>query len=197
MARAPYVGRDQLSSHGQEVYDRIARTRGSVEPDTPMPNSFRTLLNSPGAAEAVGQLGEYLRFSSSLDPVIREIGILSVARHADSYYEWVHHEPIARSVGVRPEVIESIHTRRAPMGLPAKEGVFAQAAKELVKQGDLTDRTFQAIEHLLGLQGVVDFITLVGYYSMLAVVLKALGVEIEEGLRAGQDGGSGLGPWND
>lgn len=182
MARLPYVNRDMLTGKALDTYDRIAETRGSVEPDTPMPNSFRMLLNNPDAAAAVGQLGEYLRFNSSLDPTIREIAILSVAQQTCSGYEWAHHEPVARAVGVREVVIESIHAGRAPMGLPAKEGVFAQAAKELVDTGNLTDHTFQAIEHLLGPSGVIDFIVLVGYYAMLATALRALGVDLEEEL---------------
>ena len=182
MARLPYVSRDMLNDDAATIYDRIAETRGSVEPDTPMPNSFRALLNNPDAAAAVGQLGEYLRFNSSLDPVVREIAILAVAKQTDSQYEWFHHEPVARAVGVRPAVIEAIRSGRAPMGLPAKEGVFAQAAKELVNNGDLTDRTFQAVEHLLGPAGVVDLVVLVGYYTMLATALRALGVEVEEEL---------------
>ena len=184
MARLPYVNRDTLTGSALETYDRIAETRGSVEPETPMPNSFRALLNNPGAAGAVGQLGEYLRFNSSLDPTVREIAILSVAKQTGSEYEWVHHEPVARAVGVRSAVIESIQSGRAPMGLPAKEGVFAQAAKEIVDNGDLTDRTFQAVEHLLGPAGVVDFVVLVGYYAMLATALRAFGVEIEDELRS-------------
>ncbi len=187
MARVQYVERDQLNEDGQRIFDHIAETRGSIEPSTPMPNSFRALMNSPRAAEAVGQLGEYLRLHTTLDPVVREIAIISVARHTNSDYEWAHHEPIAREVGVRPQVIESIRTGRAPMGLPAKEGVFAQAAKELVLNGDLTDRTFQAIEHLLGPQAVVEFVTLVGYYAMLSVALRALGIELDEGLESDLD----------
>ena len=182
MARLPYVNREMLTGDSLDTYDRIAETRGSVEPDTPMPNSFRVLLNNPEAAAAVGQLGEYLRFNSSLEPTVREIAILSVAQQTGSGYEWAHHEPVARAVGVRPAVIESIHSGRAPMGLPAKEGVFAQAAKELVDGGSLTEHTFQAVEHLLGPAGVVDFIVLVGYYAMLATALSALGVEVEEEL---------------
>ena len=184
MARVQYVEREQLNEDGRRIFDHIAETRGGIEPNTPMPNSFRALMNSPKAAEAVGQLGEYLRLNTSLDPVVREIAIISVARHTNSDYEWAHHEPIARAVGVRPQVIESIRTGRAPMGLPAKEGIFAQAAKELVLNGDLTDRTFQAIEHLLGPQAVVEFITLVGYYAMLSLALRALGIGLDEGLES-------------
>ena len=184
MARVGYVERDRLNDEGRRIYDHIAEVRGSIEPSAPMPNSFRVLMNSPKAAEAVGQLGEYLRLHTSLDPVVREIAIISVARHTNSDYEWAHHEPIAREVGVRPQVIESIRTGRAPMGLPAKEGVFAQAAKELVMNGDLADRTFQAVEHLLGPQAVVEFVTLVGYYAMLSVALRALRIELDDGLES-------------
>ena len=154
---------------------------GNVEPFPEAPNSFRLLLNSPDAAEAVGRLGEYLRLQSSLDPVVREIAILSTAKALNNTYEWTHHEPIARQVGVRDEVIESIKSGRAPMGLPAKEGVFAQAAKELVTKGTLSERTFQAIEHLLGPQQSVDLLVLIGYYAMLGTVLSALGAELEPG----------------
>ena len=179
MARVPFISRDQVKEDKRHIFDRIKETRGSAEPDTPMPHSFQALMNSPDAAEAVGQLGEYLRFRSSLDPVIRETAIISTAKALDSDYEWAHHEPIARQVGVREEVIESIRTGRAPMGLPAKEGVFAQGAKELVTKGTLSPRTFEAITHLLGTQQTVEFIVLVGYYAMLGTALKALDVELE------------------
>ncbi|MDP6454005.1 MAG: carboxymuconolactone decarboxylase family protein [SAR202 cluster bacterium] len=179
MARLPYQDREDLPESALPIYDRIAETRGSVEPNIPMPNSFRALLNSPPAAEVVGALGEFLRFNTSLDPVIREIAIISVARQTNSDYEWAHHEPVAREVGVSDQVIEAIRTNRAPMGVPAKVGIFAQAAKELVNDGTLSDKTFQAVEHLLGPQGTVELVVLIGYYAMLSTALTALGIEVE------------------
>ena len=179
MPRLPYRSKEELSPEGQAVYDRIASTRGGVG------HVFQALLNSPPAAEAVSRLGEYLRYNSSLDPVVRETAILSAAREMGNQYEWAHHEPVAREVGVRDEVIESIRKGRAPMGLPAKEGVFAQAAKEIVNTGTLTDRSFQAVLHLLGPQNTVDLIVLVGYYSMVSRTIATLGVELEEGIEPG------------
>ena len=67
-----------------------------------------------------------------------------------------HHEPIAKQVGARDQVIESIRSGRAPMGVPAKEGVFAQTAKEFTSEGSLTERTFQPILHILGPRHTVD-----------------------------------------
>ena len=180
MARVPYVSRDDLPQDKQHVYDRIQGTRDSVESGG-FPRSFQALLNSPDVAEAVGALGEYLLKRSPLDPVAREIAIISAAHELNSRYVWARHVFEARQVGVPERVIESIESGRAPMGLPAKEGVFAQAAKELVVKGTIAERTFQAILHLLGPQQTVDLVVVIGFYAMLAGAINALGVELEPG----------------
>ncbi|MBM3945469.1 MAG: carboxymuconolactone decarboxylase family protein [SAR202 cluster bacterium] len=179
MARVKYISRDDLPETHKPVFDRIASTRGTA------PNVFRALMNSPEATEVVAAVGEYLRFKCPLDPVIREIAILATAREMNNQYEWSQHEPMARKAGVRDEVIEAIRSGKAPMGLPAKDGVFVQGAREIVKNGTLTDRTYQAIEHLLGTRQTVDFVVLVGYYSMLSRCIHTLGVELDEGLTQG------------
>lgn len=183
MARVPYISREDLPADKQSIYDHIERTRGGID-GKGMPNSFRLLLNSPNAAEAVGALGEHIRLRSTLHPAFRETAILGVARALDSQYIWAHHEPIARAVGVRPQVIEAIRSGRAPMGLPPKEGVFAQAGKEFVRNGALSERTFQAIEHLLGAEGAVELVVVIGYYAMLNAALGSLGIELDEHLEA-------------
>ncbi|MCY3543626.1 MAG: carboxymuconolactone decarboxylase family protein [Chloroflexi bacterium] len=183
MARVPYISRDDLPADKRPLYDHIEQTRGGID-GKGMPNSFRLLLNSPDGAEAVGALGEHIRLRSSLHPAFRETAILGVARALDSQYVWAHHEPIARSVGVRDEVIESIRSGRAPMGLPPKEGVFAQAGKEFVRNGALGERTFQAVEHLLGPEGAVELVVVIGYYTMLNAVLGSLGIELDDHLEA-------------
>ena len=178
MARLGYVSRTDLPPEEQPIYDHIEATRDKVL------NVFRAMLKSPGAAEAVAAVGEYIRYKSRLDPVVREIATLMTAREHDNEYEWAQHLPLARQAGVSEQAIEAIRSGRAPMGIPAKEGVFAQAAKELIRDGTLGDRTFQAIEHLLGPAQTIDLIVLVGYYTMLSGVIRALGVELEEGVES-------------
>ena len=178
MTRLPYVSREDVPPDKRPIYDRIAESRGRVY------NVFQVLLNSPDAAEALSGLGEYLRYRSPLDPVTREVAILSTASELDSEYEWAQHESVAREVGVQDEVIESIRRGGAPTGLHAREGIIAQAARELVRTATLCENTFLAIKDLLGQQQTVDLIVLVGYYSMLARVIAALDVELDEGLEA-------------
>ena len=175
MAKLRYVSREELNEDKLHIYDHLAETRGSVL------NIFRTLLNSPDAAEVVTAVGEYIRFKSLLDPMTREITILSVARETNTAYEWAQHEPIARSEGVSLTTIDAIRSGRAPMGIPAKEGIFAQAAREIVRKGEMTDRTYQAVEHLLGPAQTLDLVVLVGYYTLLANILRTFAVEVEDG----------------
>jgi 4-carboxymuconolactone decarboxylase len=176
LAKVPLKSREDLSEDGQQVFDKIVGTRGRAL------NVFRALLNSLDTASAVAGLGEYIRYNSKLDPAIRETAILATARELGAEYEWAHHEPAAREAGVRDVVIESIRSGKAPMGLPPKEGVFVQAAKELTRGTALTDRTHQAIEHLLGPAGTVELIVIIGYYSMLARVIATLDIELDEGV---------------
>ena len=176
MPKFPYATRADLAPDKQHVYDGIAGSRGRVG------HVFQELLTSPDAAEVVAAVGDYIRYRSPLDPAVRETAILSTAREHNNDYEWSGHVGLAREAGVREEVIDAIRSGRAPMGLPAKEGVFVQAARELVRDGTMSDRTFQAIEHLLGPLQTVDLIVLVGYYSMLSRAITALGVELDDGV---------------
>ena len=178
MPKFPYVNRDDLMADSQPIYDEIAGSRGSVG------HVFQALLTSPEAAEVVSAVGEYIRYRSPLNPIIREIAILSTARENNNDYEWSTHVTIARDVGVREEVIDAIRSGEAPSGLHAKEGVFVEAARELLRDGHLNDSTFQAIEHLLGPLQTVDLIVLVGYYALLSRVISTLGVELDEGIQS-------------
>ena len=178
MARVPYLTREELPPDKQGIYDRIAEPRGGIT------NVFRAMLNSPDAASVVAEVGAYVRYGSALDPMVKEIAILSTAREQRAHSEWAHHVPLAREAGVGEDVIAAIRSGRAPMGLPAREGMYAQAAREIVSQEGLSDRTYQALEHLLGTRSTLDFIVLVAYYPAVSRIISALRVELEEGLES-------------
>ena len=174
MARLDYLSREDLPRNKREIYDRISGSRGTVL------NLFKVLLNSPDITDVVARLGQYIRYESSLNPVSREIAILATAKEMGSEYEWTQHEKVALELGVSREILNSIYAGRAPLGMLPKEGVYVQAAKEIVNEGTLRGSTFQALEHLIGPELVVDLIVLVGYYSMIARIINSLEIELED-----------------
>ena len=177
MARVPFLDRDDLPSDKRELYDQVAAHRGHVA------RPFAALLNSPDVASRVALVGEQLRYvSPTISSEVREIVTLTTARALNCQYVWTHHCDSAKQAGVRAEVIEAIREGSPPLRLLPKEGVFVQFTRELLEDKRVRDATYSAVEHLLGQQGTVDLIAMIGYYSMLCLAINALEVDLEDGV---------------
>jgi 4-carboxymuconolactone decarboxylase len=94
---------DTLTADARRVYDKIAARRGAIR------GPFASLMHHPALAEKVGDLGEYLRFGSTLPGDVRELAILVTARAVSQPYEWVAHEKIARAEKL-PDVLFAFDT---------------------------------------------------------------------------------------
>jgi 4-carboxymuconolactone decarboxylase len=93
MSRIPELGRDELDAEGQQLYDQILAARGSIA------GPFRVWLYSPEFTRRATQLGEFLRYHTSLSPRLSELVILITARRQASEVEWAIHKPLARKAG--------------------------------------------------------------------------------------------------
>src|SRR6266481_4994407 len=112
MARLPDI-LGSLPPDAQKVYDRITAKRGKVG------GPYVPLMHHHAIAERVSDLGEYLRFGSTLPGDLRELAILISARHVAQPFEWVMHAPVALKEGLPAEIIEHIRARGDLSTLPA------------------------------------------------------------------------------
>lgn len=175
MARVPYVAKEDLPEDQRHIYDEIAGSRGKVV----IGHGFRALLNSPEAAARVGALGAYLRFQSDIQAKIRELVILIVARELDCAYEWTHHQPLALKAGLPEVAIAAIREGKTLDGLLLDEAEIARYVQQLLHDHSVKDDTFNAVLNQLGTKNLVDLTLIVGYYSMLALAFRTLGVELD------------------
>jgi 4-carboxymuconolactone decarboxylase len=176
MARVPLVdSRAGLTPGQQEVWDRIAKSRGRVA------GPFGVLLHSPEIARRTADLGSYIRFESALGPADRELAVLTAARAMDCAYEWGAHVPEAVKAGVRREAIEAIGERRAPAGLTPDEAQIVAYVTQLLGRHRVDEPTFAALRARLGLEALVELTATVGYYGMLACTLNAFDVTPDPG----------------
>src|SRR5262245_9461318 len=76
---------DTLTPDAKRIYEKISAKRGAVR------GPFASLMHHPALAERVGDLGEFLRFGSTLPGDIRELAILITARSVGQGYEWIAH----------------------------------------------------------------------------------------------------------
>ena len=172
MARVREVETDKLTAEQRKVYDAIAGgPRGAVR------GPFLALLHVPELASRISQLGELIRYDTSLGRKLSELAIITTARAARCQYEWHVHAKIAAESGVSPAAIEAIRTGEDPAFTDEKEGLVYQFARELANAHRVSDATYAAVTKAFGTVGAVELAGMVGYYAMIAATLNAHAID--------------------
>ena len=138
-------------------------------------------MHHPALAEQIADLGEYLRFDSTLPGDIREMAILLTARQVSQPYEWFAHAPIARQAGLPEDVIDLIRSRRDLAALPSRYAKAARVVQHALAYESLPAALQEAVQTELGVAGVLELVALAGYYRLIANVLFAFDVPLPEG----------------
>lgn len=157
----------------QRVHDRIsAGPRGSVG------GPFNALLRSPSLCDRVQDLGQYIRFESSLPGRVRELAILVTARHWCAQYEWYAHSRLAREEDLDEAVIDAILERNdEPFDDPVLQAVRS-FAESLLTTGGVPDAAHDSVGELLGERAVVDLVATIGYYCLVSLTLNTFEVPV-------------------
>ena len=109
------------------------------------------------------------------------MAILLTARWWASQYEWYTHKTLALDAGLDAAVIDDIQAGRRPARMQADETVVYDFSAELRERRRVSDETFKAAVTLLGEQGVMDLIALMGYYDLVSMVLNVDRYPFSEG----------------
>jgi 4-carboxymuconolactone decarboxylase len=163
-----------LSPRQQEISDRITSRRGGTR------GPFLVWLRSPELCEKVEALGAYCRFESSLDPRLRELSLLIAARHWDAQYSWNAHVGKAADLGVPRDSLAALAEHREPHFTSKDEDVVYRFSSEILRDHFVSDVTFAEALAELGDQGIVDLIASLGNFSMLAMLLNACQVDLQD-----------------
>ena len=171
MAETPTFGRyaeipyDEMSPEQQAAYHRLIEVRGRL----PGPNKI--YVHNPKLADAIGPLGAHFRTGYSLSEREREIAVCIITSKFHSAYPTNAHERAAKAAGLPDDTVEAILT-----GLPTSfsdereqvvyEMAICLANARWVSKG-LYDRAVEALGHV----GITDVITLMGFYSSVAMTL--------------------------
>ncbi|QXJ20010.1 carboxymuconolactone decarboxylase family protein [Actinomadura graeca] len=142
---------------------------------------FNAMLYSPAVGLPLQDLGAALRFRTSFTGREREIATLVVAAYLRSDFEWYAHERVGRGAGLEEDELRALREGRAPMFADVRERVVYEAVRQLVADRDLGDAVFTEAVATLGRSAVVELVTLVGYYSTLALQLRVFRVGVPDG----------------
>jgi len=165
--RFPQLSPEQMTPAQRKVAEAIV-----AGPRKSLGGPFNTWLRSPELADKLQQVGEHLRFHSSVPPRLNEFAILITARAWDADYEWSAHYPLAMKAGLAPAVAADLAAGRRPAGMAADEAAVYDFVTELRATRRVGDPAFAAAKAVLGEQGVVDLIALSGYYDLVSMTLN-------------------------
>ena len=160
------IPKDQISQQQAQALAEFTAARG--QPTGP----WIVLLRSPELMGRARGLSDYLRYESILPGWLREFVILMTARQWSQSYEWSVHSRLAIDEGLTPEIARAIAEGRRPESMVDEEVILYDFCTELQRNQSVSDATYARALERFGEQGVVEAVSLMGYYTMISMVLN-------------------------
>ena len=174
-ARVPLLPIDQAKAAADEagVPDYMAEL-----------SIFQMLLNHPKLAGTFNDMLATLLWHGSLAPRLRELAIMRIGWLTGCNYEWTQHWRVASRLGVPAEDLLGVRDWQGYNGFgPAERAVLA-ATDDVVRDGVVSAASWAACEREL--QGdatvLIELVTAIGAWRMVASILQSLQVPLEEGV---------------
>ena len=176
MSRYAEIPVEAMTPAQKRVNDLIcAGKRGKVS------GPFTVLIRAPEICEHAAQLGEHLRWGTSLSPRLSELAICMTARFWRAQYEWYAHAPLAVKAGVPAAAIEAIRTGGTPEFTAKDEILVHRICGEIFRNQRLSDASFKEAVDTLGENGVVEIVAIIGYYTLIGNTLNVFQVALPAG----------------
>ena len=175
MPRLPELDEAKLSPQQRVIYDDILRLRGRVR------GPFAVWLRNAELAEGALKLQDLFAARVQMERRLIQLMILVAARFASAQYAWHIHEPHALQHGISREIVDAIRDRRTPDFTREDERLVYDITLELNTTQRLSDTTFGRGMALFGEQQMVELVSGVGFYAMVALTLNAFDVEVPDG----------------
>jgi 4-carboxymuconolactone decarboxylase len=174
--RMPAIPHDRMSEEQKKAAAELAAgPRGEVK------GPFVAFLRSPELMRRVQKVGEYIRFVCPLDKRLGEFAAIIGARAWSQQFEWWAHYRQALEAGLKREIADAVAEGRRPAGMAEDEELVYDTLTELINSKGLSDPTYARAVAKFGEQGLVDLISIVGYYTMLAMVMNVARTGVGDG----------------
>jgi len=175
MGRLPEIDEAKLSSEQRNIYERTVRARGHMR------GPFAIWLRNPELCENTLKLQEMFAARVKLERRLLELMILVSARLASAQYAWFIHEPHALKFGISPEIVEAIRERRTPEFVRDDERLVYDITTELNTSRSLSEANYKRGIAAFGEEVMVELVSAIGFYSMVAITLNAFAVPVPTG----------------
>lgn len=133
-------------------------------------------LHNPELGRALEALGKSIRFAATLEPRAREIVILMIGHHHRSPFEVYAHERAGLAAGLTQADLEALAAGEAPTLNNAQERIVFDTTRRILATGTLSDDEYAQAEAALSTARLIELVTMIGFYTMVAIQLSVFGI---------------------
>jgi 4-carboxymuconolactone decarboxylase len=183
--RADDVDPADMTEAQRELYD-LYTTGPRVAPQSPfslvgadgrLQGPPAVWVISPVFGKALQQIGSAVRFGSQLPARAREIAILLVGHHHRSSFELYAHERAGAAAGLTDADLVALGAREEPAEVSDVESGVFRTTLRILDRGTLDDDEYRDAAGVLGAPGLLELVTIVGYYNMVAWQLAVFDIQ--------------------
>ena len=173
----------KLKAQPQELVDAILARRGGT-----LINLDKALLWSEPLARGWNVYLKAVRSELPTSPMLRELGICTVALLTGAHYEYKHHAPDFLTAGGTQAQLDALNAfaKTDPRGIPsdpalgAVETLVIRYAAQMTLDVKVSDDVFEALRKHFDTTQIVELTSAIATYNMVARFLVALGVTPEQ-----------------
>ena len=163
LSRLPPVTPEDLDEEGRKLL-------AARQNFTPGPGPTHVTVYSPRERSVGVPTGE----NSPIGARQFQLAVLIAAREIDQQYEWSAHEPAGRRQGLEQNVIDVVKYDRPVTGLADKDATMITFGRTLLREHKVSSELWAKMVALLGRQGTVDFMTIMGDYIRVGIMMNAV-----------------------
>ena len=181
MARLEDLTFDELNPEQRSVIEAInAGPRGGGG-RVGLIGPYGVWVRAPKVGMAIQALGGAARFDTSLPEAVKEIGICVVGAKHKAKFEFAAHARLAARAGIDADAIEAIRTGDQPR-LEGDQAVAHSVARQLMEDHRLKEETYREAVALWGESGIIELVSIIGYYVLVSLTLNAFEVPLVDGM---------------
>jgi alkylhydroperoxidase family enzyme len=170
MPLIPFADTDALPPKAKEAYDRQPRKL----------NIFRMWANAPDCFVSGLRFGGNILARQKLNPALRELVILLVARLEGGTYEWVQHVPIAENAGCRKDQIAALEAGHFDAAcFDAREKTLLRFSRDVIRNVKASEENVRAMQTHFSPQEIVEVILTCGFYMTMARLTETTRTDID------------------
>ena len=182
MSRLPPLTEDELDEEQKAFLARLNQgPRGARQGRIGLIGPYGVWARAPHVGEPAQQLGAALRFGTSLPENVKEVAICTVGAFHRAKFEFAAHRRLGIRAGVSEAALDRLQAGEPPE-LEGDEAIAHALADALLRRHRPDQQTFDRALAAFGEAGLIELVTLIGYYGLVSFTLNAFDVDLLDGM---------------